>query len=357
MKKRQDHLAFLLASSEFVRWVKHPDRHLDDFWNQWLDLHPEAYPDMLKAKSILLGINLEHIPETSDRKIRILGAIIKENSSQLTGTRRSRRNTVFHWFAWEQLGQWSKVAAILTLVFLVAGLYRMGVAPEVGEELVAEAETVWIIKQTAPGEKLSFTLADGSTIWLNSATEFRFPERFDSSNRTVVLRGEAFFDVAPDSLRPFYVETGDLRTKVLGTSFNINLMHPDQHKISLISGKIAVVNKITEEEISLVPGQQLNYATKSGRTVLGKFNAEEVTGWKDGKLIFRQTSFWEVVRTLESWYGVRFKVVGLPKDGWRLTGEYHNQTLDMVLGRMAYIEDFTYSIHQKTINLTFKNDE
>lgn len=357
MKKRQDHLAFLLASSEFVRWVKHSDKHLDDFWNQWLTLHPDAYQDMLKAKSILLGLTLEQIPETRDRKERILMEIIKDDISLPGRKGSSLKEQVVSRFFWDSLGQWSKVAAILIMVFSAAGLFRMVVPPEMTEEFFTEVEIVWVTKQTAPGEKLSFTLADGSTIWLNSASEIRFPERFDSSSRTVFLRGEAFFEVASDSLRPFYVETGDLKTKVLGTSFNINLLHPDQHKISLISGKISVVNTITEEEIALLPGQQLKYGTKSGKTLRGIFYASEVTGWKDGKLVFRQTSFHDVISTLERWYGVHFTIDGAPRESWRLTGEYANQPLDMVLSRMAYIEDFSYSINQKTINLKFKNDE
>jgi transmembrane sensor len=357
MKKRQDHLAFLLGSSEFVRWVKHPDKHLDDFWNQWLNQHPDAYPDMLKAKSILLGLTLKHVPEAHIRRERILQEIIKESTYLPSKKGVTRKGQTLRWFSWNTMEQWNKVAAILILVFLVAGVYRIAVTPEATNEYMAEEVTVWVTKNTAPGEKLNFTLADGSTIWLNSASEIQFPERFCSNSRTVILRGEAFFEVASDSLRPFYVETGDLRTKVLGTSFNINLLHPDHHKISLISGKISVVNTITEEEIALSPGQQLNYATKSGKTKLRKFYSPEVSGWKDGNLVFRQTSFYEVIGTLERWYGVQFSVEGFPKEGWRLSGEYPNQTLDRVLDRMAYIEDFTYSINQKRINLKFINNE
>jgi transmembrane sensor len=71
-------------------------------------------------------------------------------------------------------------------------------------------------------DSLSNKLPDGSMVYLSRHSELSFPARFSGSTRDVRLRGTCFFNIAHDSSLPFIVETGDLKIKVLGTSFQVS---------------------------------------------------------------------------------------------------------------------------------------
>lgn len=352
MNNKENHIDFLLTNPEFVRWVKNPDPDLDSFWQRWLKVHPEAFDEVKLARTIVLGMDFREGSVSAQRKESILNEIIKADHTGIGYERKELTKTISK-SLWDRLGQWYKVAAILLVTLSFSFLFlltdRKAQAPQVAH--VSDAK--WITKKTAFGEKLSFNLPDGTAVWLNSGSTLRFPELFDSFNRVVSLVGEAYFEVTPDSMRPFTVESGELITRVLGTNFNINLIHPELHQIALLTGKVSIQHKDTQESFDLTPGQQLSYsvATKSSRLV--PFNEMDVLGWKNGVIRFERASFSEVIATLERWYGVEFKVEGVPKERWNLTGSYRNQTLELVLERMAFVEDFTYSIHKKTVNLKF----
>lgn len=66
-------------------------------------------------------------------------------------------------------------------------------------------------------------LDDGTEIWLNSASELKYPAHFVGNERRVQLTGEAYFQVARNEAAPFIVETRDMDVKVLGTSFNVSI--------------------------------------------------------------------------------------------------------------------------------------
>ncbi|OYW15932.1 MAG: hypothetical protein B7Z54_09975, partial [Sphingobacteriales bacterium 12-47-4] len=71
---------------------------------------------------------------------------------------------------------------------------------------------------------INLTLSDGTRIWLNAGSSLRYPASFAASrlSRNVEISGEAYFEVAPDKTKPFYVSKGDMEVKVLGTHFNVN---------------------------------------------------------------------------------------------------------------------------------------
>src|SRR5690606_2603405 len=64
-------------------------------------------------------------------------------------------------------------------------------------------------------------LPDGSTVLLNNNSSLDFPQQFTGDTREVILKGEAYFDIKPDASRPFIIHTGKVKTRVLGTAFNI----------------------------------------------------------------------------------------------------------------------------------------
>ena len=87
-------------------------------------------------------------------------------------------------------------------------------------QLMGKSEELHTLKVPRGGEYFVI-LDDGTKVWLNSETEFRYPVTFEDERRVVELSWEAYFQVVRDEKRPFIVKTRGLQTRVLGTEFNV----------------------------------------------------------------------------------------------------------------------------------------
>ena len=106
----------------------------------------------------------------------------------------------------------------------------------------AEEKLVFNKILTPRGGQYQLTLEDGSKVWLNAASSLRFPTVFSGSVRNVELTGEAYFEIAKDAARPFFVTANNTAVKVLGTSFNVMAYddEPEGTQTTLVSGRVAV---------------------------------------------------------------------------------------------------------------------
>ena len=96
------------------------------------------------------------------------------------------------------------------------------------------------LTQTVPDEIRLLRLSDGTRIWVNQNTQIRYPSRFSGNTREIMLNGEAFFEVAKDSARPFIITSGAITTTVLGTSFSVKAYDLNRPQVSVRTGKVKV---------------------------------------------------------------------------------------------------------------------
>lgn len=164
--------------------------------------------------------------------------------------------------------------------------------------------------ETPVGGKFQLNLADGSKVWLNSASSLRFPVIFTNDTREVELKGEAYFEVSKDTHKKFSVRSGNQTVEVLGTFFNINA-YTDEPSITttLIEGQVRVIELNTRESKILKPGEQ----SKVDRGIrIQRANDTQVeVAWKDGYFYFDNAKIETVMRQLGRWYGVTAKYEGL----------------------------------------------
>ena len=151
-------------------------------------------------------------------------------------------------------------------------------------------------------------LSDGTRVWLNSESELEYPVLFGKGKRVVKLTGEAFFEVTKDASRPFIVETNDIRTRVLGTSFNIKAYQNEPAiATTLFTGKVEVALLTdTLRRVVLVPGKQADLNLQTNHLSVGEVNLEHVIAWKEGMFMFNKENIEVVTRQIERWYGVKF---------------------------------------------------
>jgi len=153
---------------------------------------------------------------------------------------------------------------------------------------------------TAKGEQYSVTLSDGTKVWLNAASELKFPVKFTGGERRVEVRGEAYFEVARNVAQPFYVSSGNMHLQVLGTSFDINA-YADEPAIrtTLLEGAVKINDKV-----GLSPRQQSRIAKDGGIQVVRNVDVDETVAWKNGAFSFNNADITTVMRQLERWYDI-----------------------------------------------------
>lgn len=173
---------------------------------------------------------------------------------------------------------------------------------------------------TPRGGQYQLELADGSKVWLNSASTLRFPTSFPGSERRVELTGEGYFEVEEDPEKPFLVSSlpttpggRGVEVKVLGTHFNINSYDDESNiKVSLMKGSVQVVNVKNENATNtalkerdakiLKPGEQAELGDSEKFIVKDNVDMEEVLAWKNGYFSFSNADLPSVMRQLARWY-------------------------------------------------------
>lgn len=154
------------------------------------------------------------------------------------------------------------------------------------------------------GGVYNLTLADGTRVWLNSDSRLDYPESFSGKSREVVLRGEAYFDVRSDSLRPFIVRTDLGAVTVLGTELNVKC-YPEEASVAatLVEGSVSFSNERTGTT-RLKPGCQLVFDKGAREVSVRGVNVRYFVGWKDNVLMFQNERLADIMRVLSRWYDV-----------------------------------------------------
>lgn len=192
---------------------------------------------------------------------------------------------------------YQRIAAVLFIPLVLGISFYLFYNP-LGEENFYTAE--------APlGQKAKVELPDGSTVWLNSGSNIRYSSSFNKKNRTIDLKGEAFFEVKKNTGKPFFVRTPFLDVRVTGTRFNVNAYDDEAYiETSLIEGKVNVVLKGENKPLQLDPGNVMAYSKSSREVSTSKLNKDIAIGWKDNRLIFIDDDFYRLTRKIEKWYNV-----------------------------------------------------
>ncbi|THU39619.1 DUF4974 domain-containing protein [Niastella caeni] len=169
---------------------------------------------------------------------------------------------------------------------------------------------------TARGNQYQLVLADGSKVWLNSASSLRFPTSFTGNRREVELDGEGYFEIAKDASKPFHVKTKTQDIEVLGTHFNVNAYSDeDATKTTLLEGSIKMKPEAggqgSEKSVVLKPGEQAVIAANtplsahhSPFTINHSPDLEKVMAWKNGWFEFDETDIKMIMRQISRWYDV-----------------------------------------------------
>lgn len=146
-------------------------------------------------------------------------------------------------------------------------------------------------------------LADGTKIWINSESKLKYPTKFSNDKRVVELSGEAYFEVAHESNRPFEVILNNQTITVLGTSFNVS-NYPQENTVStLVDGKIQIETD-GGEKLILEPNEQAIYDNTANLIYKEEVNATNYAAWKDDSFYFNREELGNIMKVLGRWYNI-----------------------------------------------------
>jgi ferric-dicitrate binding protein FerR (iron transport regulator) len=173
--------------------------------------------------------------------------------------------------------------------------------------------------------------------------------QFSRRKRLLELKGEAYFKVSRDVQRPFSIQTGNVSTTVLGTTFNVEAFPEDNRvEVSLVSGKVEVriAGKGSTRSWSLSPGEQLQYLSQGEKVEKSVFNPQNETAWKGGQVVLVKTPLPTALHQISRFYNtaLRFDTMNLKKCSVTSTFDQSN-SIEEVLMVVLFSNNLTFKKH------------
>jgi ferric-dicitrate binding protein FerR (iron transport regulator) len=234
--------------------------------------------------------------------------------------------------------QFIKVAAVIIFAFLLGNLYSTHFKKQ--DIQYTEIEVM-------NGQTSHLFLFDGTEVWLNSGTRFKYPNRFNDTERKVYINGEAYFKVKPSNKLPFKVETGRLEVEVLGTAFNVTAYQDEAvHSVVLVEGSVQLNNPNGKKIGEMKPGQIANQ-TAGNRITLDRAELYLHTSWKDGKVTFSGEQLVDIAKKMERWYNVEIRFEMSSLENYQFSGTIlRNKPIDQTLKALELLAPvhFNYQV-------------
>lgn len=395
-----------IDNSLFIKWVYDPDEHIYEYWDFYLDKHPDEKEFLIELKSELALFRISGQTLSEEKKKMLSEKIVRKILDRQRITRVSEIGKFFLKYA---------AILIITLSIGVAGFWGFyqiqksyvystvaysgknsksqlhlsnGTIVDIekdnskitlggDQKITIDDKKVIDLNKTSLsdeskmnevdvpfGKKSQLTLEDGTKVWLNAGSRMAFPTKFKGKKREVFLEGEGYFEVAHNPKLPFYVNTNDIVIKVLGTRFNISAYGSDKLiETVLIEGRVAISELSTlsfmKKESILVPNQKASYDRNEGSMVVSdEPNVEYTIAWTKGWFKFQQQSITDVLNKLQRYYNVKFVLSpGFPK-GDLITGKLDlKDSIDQIMRALDIIVILQYRIDGNQIYIGKKNNE
>ena len=235
---------------------------------------------------------------------------------------------------------------------------RMRVASN-GQGIVYEENGKGVVKEeynklvTPIGGEYRLTLSDGTKVFLNAASELKYPVEFMGDRRVVDLDGEAYFEVHKDNQRPFVVRTKGAEVCVLGTSFNVNT-YGDDGRIytTLVNGSVRVLSVKNGQEKVLTPGMQGVMNMQTGQLMVREVDVESYVAWREGRFVFRTMTSDLIMQQLQRWYDFEVFYQNLELKDYEFRGVIkRDMDLDKVLSVIKATTNVDFEVKGKVITI------
>jgi transmembrane sensor len=362
MSKADYSVEDFILDPDFRSWILQNDRQTGAYWEDFMAKNPEKVSEIKEARHLLIHLSKKKTSMSVGAKEEIWTGISDRMDLQSRVGTDAKAVALDSWSAIQQYNKESarktritwRIKAAAALVLLAGLGYFLGrtLMPEATKSTIVAMPEIEVL-QAPLGVKSTIRLEDGSVVFLNSGSKISFVKGFADTLRLVTLEGEAYFEVAHDTAKPFIVQTGAISTRALGTEFNVSSYPGERVSVSLVKGEVLVRNGKAALEERLLPGEEVKMTTEDTEIEKYPFDSDEVLSWMHKTLIFNKSPFPVASRKLEAWFGVELIFQNqIPKD-LQVSGKFIDESLENILKGLSYSSRFRYRIEGKKVYIQF----
>ena len=309
----------LIVDESFLRYVSQPNTEEADQWKAWIDKHPYMKEKVAAAEQLLSSLAFRTI-NTDGAAERIWDRIDKSVTEEATQQIRFRKIRPLHIIG--------AVAAGLALFIAFRLLYP-------GTSII----------QSPHGQSLTVNLPDASTVQLNDGSRLSYdPDQF-LDQRTLDLRGEAFFEVEKGAT--FQVHTNLGVVTVLGTSFNI-FSRSDRFTVHCHTGSVRVAHQ--SSSVVLKPGE-MSILDQKGDLNVSNFDLTSTKDWRSGVFNYDNVPLQQVFAEIERQFDVKIKT---SEEIYKQTysGFFNEESLEDALHSVCWPLNLQTEINKKQVRIS-----
>ncbi len=342
------------------------DAEYEQAW-LWIHKSPENKAYYTKMRDVWIAADLLK-PVNPDRQRQVWSRLEKRMQQAKTSGKTIRMKYL----------KWVAAAAVIVFAYI------LGTLTSSKPESIEIAKGEYTI-EAPKGGKSVMTLSDGSKVWLNAGSTLLFDKAFGEENRSLSLHGEAYFEVARDTERPFLVETSGITIAALGTAFNVKAyLEEDMIETTLVEGSVRIEtnaqSKTKSEPVVLEPNQKAVFY-KSRQTVsinpndsaslpdqdtkmLQRFSKIEVTknvdvevstSWKDKRWIVSGERLGAFAVNIERKYDVVLVFEDVELEDYKISATLEEETIEQLLNAIRFTVPMDYSIKRNHVYLKINN--
>jgi transmembrane sensor len=239
---------------------------------------------------------------------------------------------------------WAKAAAVILLVLSAGVIYFY-----LNQPVANKNSTSAYVNPLVRSNHSLVKLPDGSSVLLNDNSTLDYAS-FSENKREVMLTGEAYFDIARDEKHPFVIHTGKLKTRVLGTAFNIRA-YPQENDVTVTVTKGKVEVGTENKMLAIItPNQQISFNKQNSATVQQEVLADSILTWKQNDLVFDNTNFEEAAVIISNRFNVTVTFSNERLKTCRFTASFLNENnIDQVLTVLCDVNKAAYEKKNGTI--------
>jgi transmembrane sensor len=297
--------------NEFIKWVSSNSDASDAYWKAWMQKNPGKIKGLLKAKQIAQDLSKAQKPLNTEKLSQGIWEKINLNIDQ-----QEQPTISLAEYSPRKINRFMIAASITGLLFVASSIYyfanfktnRSGTTAKITSNVISN--NLNHINNT-PESRVVY-LVDGTKITLQPGASLKHAVFLQKDKREVYLEGDAFFEVAKDANRPFYVYAHDIILRVLGTSFNVTTNKKNGNITVLVkTGKVSVFKSSNKNdaEFILTPTQSIRYTAQTQTIVKSESDTElEKADTKAKHFInfdFEETPIVTIFSALEEAYGIK----------------------------------------------------
>ncbi|MBX2968263.1 MAG: FecR family protein [Cyclobacteriaceae bacterium] len=196
-------------------------------------------------------------------------------------------------------------------------------------------------------------LNDGSLVWMHEGSNISYAENPANGLRYAIFEGDALFEVAKDADRPFIIECGEMKVKVLGTSFNLRTRQ--KHiELTVLTGKVNLSSTTDEVGIDVLPHEKVIYHSSGEfeKQTPAETEITDITKNTQYDMQFTNQEMREVLARMEKKFDITIKLSEKSIQRCQITADFTDRPLESSLQLMTEILNVEYSIKDSTVTLT-----